>query len=223
MEYRKGLIVDEVPWFNEGIATYYQVVLPYRFGRVTKSQFLTEVNKVASAYYTSPVVHMSDREALERQFSDFHSSRLPYCRGATYFFKLDHELRTVSGGKRSLTEPILAFLKLKRKRKPYTSDQWLWLIEAELGEGALKDFENMQAGKLVIPPSDCLAAEGFKLDRVDQETFELGFDYDSLDELVIEGLVLALEQLCQDYRTATSSKLPHQRFRLRMSSNRIWP
>lgn len=188
MELRNGLTIDEVPWYNEGIATYYQAILPYRFGHVTKSHFLSEVNKVASAYYTSPVVHMSDKEALKKQFS-FHANRLPYYRGAIYFFKLDAELRAVSGGKQSLTEPMLSFLQLKKDRKPYTLENWLPLIKSELGSSALEDFESMQAGKLVVPPSDCLASEGFELAREDQEMFELGFDYDSISELEIKGLV----------------------------------
>jgi predicted metalloprotease with PDZ domain len=114
MEFRNGVTIEEVPWLKEGIARYYQSVLPYRFGRIDRRQFLDEINKDASAYYTSPVVHMSDKDALKREYSDFNSSRLPYYRSAMHFFKLDAERRAVSRGKRSLNEPILAFLRLKR-------------------------------------------------------------------------------------------------------------
>ena len=189
MEVYNGLIVDEVPWFNEGIATYYQAVLPYRFGLVTKTHFLDEINKVASAYYTSPVVYLSDEVVLKNFLSGFHPNRLPYYRSAIYFFKLDAQLRASSRGQYSLTEPILAFLQLKKDRKPFTLEKWLSLIVKELGSNALKDFESMQAGNLVIPPSDCLASEGFELVRMDQEIFELGFNEESLDEQEISGLI----------------------------------
>ena len=77
MELRNGVAIDKVPWFNEGIATYYMAVLPYQFGRIDRQQFLSEINKIASAYYTSSVAHMSDKEALKKEYSDVNCSRLP--------------------------------------------------------------------------------------------------------------------------------------------------
>ena len=63
------------------------------------------------------------------------------------------------------------------------------MIESGLGTGAIADFESMQTGKLVVPPSDYLRSEGLKLIRIDQQTFDLGFDYSSMIELKIKGLV----------------------------------
>jgi hypothetical protein len=53
----------------------------------------------------------------------------------------------------------------------------------------MNDFESMQTGRPVVPPSDCLVSKGLKFVRTDQEIFELGFDYDSLDDLKIKGLI----------------------------------
>ena len=83
---------------------------------------------------------MSDKEALKEESSDFNGNQLP-C--AMYFFKLDTDLRAVSGGKRSLTQPILTFLKLKRERKPHELLQWLPMIELVLGASAIADFGSM--------------------------------------------------------------------------------
>jgi hypothetical protein len=193
MESKKQISNDEYDaeavWYSEGIATYYQGILPYRFGIFNQSQFIREMNKMASAYYTSPAVNISEDEAKDRSSHDTHAQRLPYFRGSMYLLKLDAALRAVSGGKRSLTEPMLALLKLKTERRPYTLAQWLPMIKAELGKSAIKDFENMFAGKLVVPPSDSMAYAGLKLVRADQERYELGFDVVSFAKHKIIGLV----------------------------------
>lgn len=83
---------------------------------------------------------------------------------------------------------MIEVLKLKYERKPYGLEQWLPLIEAELGQNSTSNFKAMLAGETVIPPSDCLAYMGLKLVRQDQEKYELGFDEDSIPKRTITGL-----------------------------------
>jgi hypothetical protein len=149
--------LETVLWFDEGIATYYQAVLPYRLGILTYREFVKMSNNYLQAYYTNPVVRMSDEDALKKEFGGFETNRLLYYRGAAYFFTLDAKLRTASRGEKDLTEPILEMVRLRREGKPHMLPQWLGLIKAELGIEAVEDFDAMQRGeKLVIPPTDCL-------------------------------------------------------------------
>lgn len=176
-------------WFDEGIANYYQAILSYRFGLFSRTEFIRELNSITSAYYTSPAIWMNDHLAEKLAWEDAHAQRIPYSRGAMFLLKLDAELRAASRGERSLDDPIVEIVRLKNARNPYGLEQWLSLIEAELGENSTTDFKEMLTGKMVILPPDTLEYLGLKLVRQDQEKYELGFDERSASNKVITGLV----------------------------------
>jgi hypothetical protein len=175
-------------WFTEGIATYYAGILPYRFGNFDRLQFHQEMNHLAAAYYTSPMVNLSEEEAYGLSNYYMHAQRLPYYRGAMYFTRLDFEIRAASNGDRSLTDLILPFVRLRYARKTHSLNEWVELLKAELGDAAVRDLYDMLDAKLVIPSPDSLAYAGLKLVRSDQETYELGFDEVSFTERKIVGL-----------------------------------
>lgn len=175
-------------WFDEGIATYYAAILPYRFGSLDRSRFQLEMNRIAAAYYTSPVVNLTEKQGYELSNDDSHAQRLPYYHGAMYIVQLDYEIHEASGGRRSIDDLILPFLRLKYARQRHSIDEWLELVESELGPRGIQHFHNMLSAELVIPPGNSLASAGLTLVRRDQETYELGFDEVSFVERKVVGL-----------------------------------
>jgi hypothetical protein len=169
-EYKAG-------WYIEGIANYYAAVLPYLSKSFNDdSEFLKAANNFAQAYYTSPAVNVSEKDALPLAGVDSHAQRIPYNRGAMYFFKIDYEIRVRSGGERSLRDLVLTMLEWKRAKKSYKFEDFAELLQTELGSEAVSDLYDMLEGKLVIPSERCLDYAGLRLIRQDQEVFEMGFE-----------------------------------------------
>jgi hypothetical protein len=167
----------KVGFYDEGIAQYYTALLPYLYQQFNDdSEFLRVANNLAQAYYTSPAVNVSEKDALPLAGVDSHAQRIPYSRGAMYFFKIDYEIRVRSGGERFLRDLVLTMLEWKRARKSYTFEDFAQLLQTELGSEAVSDLYDMLEGKLVIPSKDCLDYAGLRLVRQDQEIFDMGFE-----------------------------------------------
>ena len=178
-------------WWNEGIATYYQTLLPFRFDLITKVRFVHELNSLAQEYYTNPAVHMSNSEAAKNAWIDSNAQRLPYHRGMMYFIRLAHLVMQTSSGRSSLNYLVLQILDRKRSEQRHGLEEWLKMVSCDLGEKVARDtYESMASGRtLIVPSPDCLAHLGLRMERRDQEMFELGFSASSLNARKIEGLV----------------------------------
>lgn len=174
---------------HAGVAVLYQMMLPYRFGLRDDKYLLRELNASLSGYYTNPDIKMTNEEAARRCWEDPSALRLRYNRGFTYLLKVDAQVREKSAGKTSIDSIIYELLERKRNRKPYMLQDWLTIVERELGQSGIDEYHDMANGVLVIPPTDFLPAEyGMKLVRQDQEVLEFGFNGDSIDNRVIGGL-----------------------------------
>ena len=174
-------------WFVEGIAVYYAAVLPYRFG--LQYQFRDVINRNAQAYYTSPLVTDSMDTIQDLTWQSFHAQRVPYYRGFMYLVKLDAELRQKTYGKVSIDDLVLILIDRQHRDLSYGPQDFLHLLEVHLGEGGLKEFEQMMRGdSLIRPPANSLA--GLRLNCTTRlPHFELGFDESSVHEGAIVGLV----------------------------------
>lgn len=180
MQPTPGSGIELDAWFNEGIATYYSFELPRRFGAISLGRAQDALNNYAQAYYTSPLVALSNEEAARRTWKTPSAQTLPYHRGVVYLVKLDYQLRCHSGGERSLDNMIFEFLRRKNDpRLDYQVKDWVELLRMELGEEGVREFYAMMAGELIIPSR---VAYGPNLVAVkkNQEKFELGFSEKSL-------------------------------------------
>lgn len=164
-------------WFNEGIAEYYSLILPYRFGVFTEDDFVRRFNNRLSAYYTNPDRHVPNHEVPDKFWRPGHVDRIPYQRGFMYFVSLCYQLR--QAGKQSLDDLILNMVELRNASKPHGIKLWLSLVEANLGSEAYEDYRNMSNAELIRLPIDCLQmyirSSQRKLQQTDQEEFYLGF------------------------------------------------
>jgi hypothetical protein len=165
----------ETEWFSEGLAVYYQRLLPLRAGAITPDAFLADLNETAARYYTNALNTVPNDQIAPRFWEDTRIRVLPYDRGAMYMAVVDKRLRKASGGKRSLDDVVFALLSRQKKALPTTPAVWVELITSELGPAAKEEYEAMLAGAVMLPDSDafgpCFARTTAPLRR-----FELGFD-----------------------------------------------
>ena len=166
-------------WFNEGIAEYYSLILPFRFDIFSEKGFAERINGRLSNYYTNPDRAILNKDVPDKFWQSGHVNRIPYHRGFMYFLRLAHQLH--QAGKRSLDDLMHEMVRLRLAGEAHHIKTWLSLVEAELGPTALQDYRDMSDAKLIVPPSDCLntflsdSEITWKLQREDQEEFYLGF------------------------------------------------
>jgi hypothetical protein len=177
-------------WFSEGLAVYYQRVLPFRAGLISRADFLKDVNETAARYY-SDLLNTTPNDEIESRFwADTRVRVLPYDRGSLYFALVDEEMRKASGGARSLDDLVLTMLKRRRDGLSTTTADWREAVTKALGPRGQIQFDEMLAGKVLSPPSDSFGP-CFELTRAPMRRYELGFTPDVLIEpkRIVRGLV----------------------------------
>ncbi len=180
----------ESSWFGEGLATFYQARLPFRFGLLTPAQYINDVNWTAARYYTSVMARVPNSEVPRRFWADTRIRTLPYDRGMLYFAALDDELRKASAGKRSLDDLVMAMLALEASGKRTRNADWETLLEQHLGDAAVARFRGFLAGDMPLPASDAFGPCFRRVARP-LRRYELGFQPDVLAQprRVVSGLV----------------------------------
>jgi hypothetical protein len=166
-------------WFGEGLAEFYKVRLPLRNGLADIKVTAAEIGNLTNAYYMGRFVSLSFDEAAARRWTDREVQAIPYNRGFMYFVNLDARVRAASRGRRSLDDLIHAMLASRRAGHGYDEGTWRELLHAELGQAGIDDFEQMLAGKLIVPPPDAFGACMERRERtIPRPT--LGFEENSL-------------------------------------------
>ena len=163
------------------------MILPYKFGLYTEHDLLEIANLRATGYYTSPVMHLNNTQAAKSAWTDLHAGRVFYYRGCIYFIKLNHQIVQKSGGKRSLDNLVFPILQARNERKYYGVKLWTSLLEKELGEKGIKEYESMLDGTLIVPAANALHPN-LSLIRQDAEPYDLGYDQASINDRVVSGL-----------------------------------
>lgn len=180
----------DTAWYSEGAAEYYSILLSHRAGVTTLDQFQHEVNERAAGYYTNPYVRLTNREAAKIFWSDWSAQRVPYGRGFMYLAKVDAQIRARSRGKRSLDDLVVPMFETKKAGEAPSIDDWVKLLTAEIGPQAKRDYDEMAAGKLLVPPNNSFGP-CFKVARHKERPYVLGFDNASLNgqPKIVKGLV----------------------------------
>ncbi len=180
----------ESSWFGEGLATYYQRELPFRFGMIGPAAFLEDLNYTAGRYYTDALGNAPNSEIPKRFWEDTRIRTLPYDRGALYFAMVDAAVRKASAGKRSLDDLVLAMRAREQSGRTLSNSDWEELVGQELGSAGIAEFRAMLAGAAPLPPSD---AFGPCFRRVSKplRRYQLGFDPKVLVEprRIVRGII----------------------------------
>jgi hypothetical protein len=176
-------------WFAEGLAVYYQRVLPLRAGLIGGETYLRDINTTAGRYFTDAMNRTPNDVIQSRFWADTRIRVLPYDRGSMYFAQVDEAIRKESGGSRSLDDLVLEILKRRHDGLPVNQDAWMQLVTRELGQTGGSQFEAMLAGALVIPPSDSFGA-CYERTTAALRRYDLGFTTDVLSDpgRVVRGL-----------------------------------
>jgi len=177
-------------WYGEGIAVYYQGLMPYRAGLITADDYLADINDTARRYYSNLLNDTPDDQIAPRFWEDSRIRVLPYDRGGLYFAVVNGKVRRASQGARSLDDLILEMNRRRRAGETVNEAVWVALLTAELGEDGQALHVAMKAGELMLPEADdygpCFTRYVGRARR-----FDLGFDPKSLvgDVKTIRGLV----------------------------------
>lgn len=176
-------------WYSEGNAVFYQALLPWRAGLMTADEYLTDLNKTASRYYTNALKDTPEDQVAPRFWEDTRIRVLPYDRGAMYFAVLNGKIRKASNGKRSLDDLIQTMILRARDTQPMTEAMWLHVLRKEIGEDGPAVHRSMMAGGLMLPASDDFGP-CFRRTTKQIRQFDLGFDNKSIlgAEKIIQGL-----------------------------------
>lgn len=177
-------------WYGEGIAVYYQALLPWRAGLITAGDYLRDINQTASRYYSNALKYMSNGEAAPRFWEDTRIRTIAYDRGAMYFVILNAWIRKASDGERSLDDLVREVNARVGAGESVDEEAWLDLVSAEVGERGRLLHNAMTAGGLMLPGERDFGPCFTRVTSHVRE-FELGFDPASLvgDEKIIRGLV----------------------------------
>lgn len=180
----------ESSWFGEGLATFYQARLPFRFGMLTPAAYLADINWTAARYYTSSMARAPNSEVPLRFWADTRIRTLPYDRGMLYFVTVDDALRKSSGGKISLDDLMFAMLAIEKTGKVTDNGDWEGLLTQHLGPKAVDDFRAFLNGAMPLPASDAFGPCFRRITR-SLRRYELGFATDVLAQprRVVRGLV----------------------------------
>lgn len=180
----------ESSWFGEGLATFYQARLPFRFGMLTPDEYLADINWTAARYYTSSMARVPNSQVPLRFWADTRVRTLPYDRGMLYFATVDDALRKASGGKVSLDDLMLEMLALEKGGKTMGNADWEGLLGRHLGTRAVDDFRAFLDGAMPLPASDAFGP-CFRRVTHTLRRYELGFATDVLAQpkRTVRGLV----------------------------------
>lgn len=177
-------------WFNEGLAVFYQRVLPLRSGLIDGKAFLDDLNFHAARYYTNALGNVPNAEVPGRFWEDTRIRTLPYDRGFLYFATVDEAMRRVSRGKRSLDDLMLQMKAREVAGEAVTAESWEAAVRQALGEDGAKAFRNMLAGATPLPGSNAFGP-CFKRVSKQLRRYELGFEPKVLTESprIVRGLI----------------------------------
>lgn len=162
-------------WYSEGTAEFYSLVLALRSGLISHDRFLDELNERASGYYTNPYIDLSNAEAGELFWSDSRAQRVPYGRGFMYLARVNAQILAATDGQRSLDDLVLEMLARQDRGDPAGIEDWIALVEAQIGPQAREDFEAMTAGELIVPPVNAFGP-CYEPYKTEVRSFELGYD-----------------------------------------------
>ncbi|WP_417760121.1 hypothetical protein [Shewanella sp.] len=171
----------QTAWYTEGTAEYYAILMSLRAGISDPKEFLRQINLRAAAYYANPYVKLTNHDAGELFWKDARAQKVPYGRGFMYLFDLNQRLQQASNGQRSVDDLVLEIYQRQQQGETIGNTEWQQIIQRELGEQAVIDFQQMTQGALQIPSTTAFGCLDAKAEKY--RPFDLGFDEMRLGEV----------------------------------------
>lgn len=148
-------------WVSEGITVYYDLLLTYRAGHMTREEFFAAIGSRIGAYENKPgKMFQSATEASYNTWSDGPFGRTDdevnktvsvYDKGAGLGLLLDLAIRNVSNNKKSLDDVMRQLYKeyYKGKRRGFTAAEFRMICEREAGGPLTEVFEYATTTKAI--------------------------------------------------------------------------
>ena len=182
-------------WFTEGFTVHFTREILLRTGMCTPEDFADDLRERIERYATSPARDVPN-EVIAKRFWESHDvQKVPYDRGMLYAADVDAAVRAKSGGQRSLDDLVLGLLEKARAlghdggTAPLPAAAWRDLVGAELGPEAQARFDAVIGrGEPILPPAGAYGP-CFKAVKKQVPRYELGFEWKSLVDKKIQGLV----------------------------------
>lgn len=148
-----GLDVDEGSgWYSEGMADFLSVNTPYQAGLYTPREYQDLVNSRASVYYGNARRNLSTTQVETTMWSGGADSwTTHYMRGFMYLADLDAKLRKRSGGKVDVLVLVNEMNARHARGEKNDLQTWAALVQRYGGPDAVRDFNDMMAGKTIFP------------------------------------------------------------------------
>ena len=144
---------ENVTWFNEGATEYYCTMIPFWGGFLDAEYIASVINDKVNPYYHNIYRDTDNQEIVKIQWQDLRAQVIPYGRGFLYLASVEAKLRKANKG--SINDIIVSSTDMP----VLTVERWKIFIKEKLGDSGLADFEDMKAGKLIIPESNLFGEE----------------------------------------------------------------
>lgn len=163
----------EGDWYTEGLANYIAMTVPDAAGLYTPAEYLELVRSESAGYYTNAKRSLPNSALPAVVWSGRNAWMLAYNRGTMYLADLDARLKAHSAGV-SVLDLANEMSTRIRAGAPADRHTWLEVLSTRAGPWAVKDWNDMMAGKLIYPSAGafgpCLHAT-----RSEVRIFDLGF------------------------------------------------
>ncbi|CAI7605934.1 unnamed protein product [Penicillium manginii] len=180
-------------WYVEGLAEFYSIFLPYRFGLRGFDYLVGRLNGTLQAYGSSPRIHMDIVDSQRSFYDDWYAELIPYMRGCVYLLQIDSCLRKASGifgfdQMSPLDDIIVDMGKRWQRGEKLQSCDWLAYLWPYLGDMS-QGFREMLRGTAMDLKDVLVAHEDWILATSMQEILEFGLDKSSINQRIVSGLV----------------------------------
>ncbi|KAJ5756870.1 hypothetical protein N7533_006413 [Penicillium manginii] len=180
-------------WYVEGLAEFYSIFLPYRFGLRGFDYLVGRLNGTLQAYGRSPRIHMDIVDSQRSFYDDWYAELIPYMRGCVYLLQIDSCLRKASGifgfdQMSPLDDIIVDMGKRWQRGEKLQSCDWLAYLWPYLGDMS-QGFREMLRGTAMDLKDVLVAHEDWILATSMQEILEFGLDKSSINQRIVSGLV----------------------------------
>ncbi|KAI2793224.1 hypothetical protein POX_b03276 [Penicillium oxalicum] len=180
-------------WYIEGLAEFFSIFLPYRFGLRGVDYLVSRLNAILQAYGCSPRIHMDILDAQHIFYDDWYAELIPYTRGCVYLLQVDSRLRKASGiygfDQMSPLDDIIIDMGQRRQRgEKFQARNWLDYLWPYLGDMS-QDFRNMLRGIEINLKDVRVVYQNWNLTTSMQEVLEFGIDRSSTSKRIVSGLV----------------------------------
>ena len=184
-----------IDWLFEGIKNALSIYLPFRIGFRTPDYFQHTMAMYCMKYYTNPLIHLTQEEALELAATNAYARELISARAWAFVILTDFRARKVAEKKRPdlMPRPIedmaMKCLAIKRRNGDHEGiETWIELLQPLMGEEVRELYEHMKSGSKIILPEKFFGPTTHFMKSIQQEKLDFGMDRESFEKGIVMGL-----------------------------------